>query len=121
MTVEAGTEALKKENITVTDKNVTIVVQPYLDITVESYDTKEMKLDITPMVRTVATTADVDKNGTIILEGGEKNAVVMEDPKPMNVTTNVTLRVPLPAGLGQTTSMWSTPRTTDALISTRRQ
>ncbi len=32
------------------------------------------------MVRTVATTADVDKNGTIILEGGEKNAVVMEDP-----------------------------------------
>ena len=98
VTVEAGTEALKKENITVTDKNVTIVVQPYLDITVESYDTKEMKLDITPMVRTVATTADVDKNGTIILEGGEKNAVVMEDPKPMNVTTNVTLRVPLPSG-----------------------
>ncbi len=48
VTVEAGTEALKKENITVTDKNVTIVVQPYLDITVESYDTKEMKLDITP-------------------------------------------------------------------------
>ena len=74
------------------------MVQPYLDITVESYGTKEMKLDITPMVRTVATTADVDKNGTIILEGGEKNAVVMEDPKPMNVTTNVTLRVPLPSG-----------------------
>ena len=98
VTVEAGTEALKKEDITVTDKNVTIVVQPYLDITVESYGTKEMKLDITPMVRTVATTADVDKNGTIILEGGEKNAVVMEDPKPMNVTTNVTLRVPLPSG-----------------------
>ena len=98
VTVEAGTEALKKENITVTDKNVTIVVQPYLDITVESYDTKEMKLDITPMVRTVATTANVDNAAPIILEGDEKNAVVMEAPKPMNVTTNVTLRVPLPSG-----------------------
>ena len=98
VTVEAGTEALKKENIIVTDKNVTIVVQPYLDITVESYDTKEMKLDITPMVRTVATTANVDNAAPIILEGDEKNAVVMEAPKPMNVTTNVTLRVPLPSG-----------------------
>ena len=98
VTVDAGKEALQEQNIDIEGKTVTIVVQPYLDITVESYGTKEMKLDITPMVRTVATTADVDKNGTIILEGGEKNAVVMETPKPMNVTTNVTLCLPLTSG-----------------------
>ena len=98
VTVDAGKKALQEKHIDTEGKTVTIVVQPYLDIKVDSYSNTEMKLDITPMVRTVATTADVDKNGTIILEGGEKNAVVMEDPKPMNVTTNVTLRVPLPSG-----------------------
>ncbi|MCQ4721045.1 hypothetical protein NE659_27750, partial [Flavonifractor plautii] len=72
-----------------------IAVAVYLDIQIGLHHDSD---GLTPMVRTVATTADVDKNGTIILEGGEKNAVVMEDPKLMNVTTNVTLRVPLPSG-----------------------
>ena len=75
VTVDAGKKALQEKHIDTEGKTVTIVVQPYLDIKVDSYSNTEMKLDITPMVRTVATTADVDKNGTIILEGGEKNAV----------------------------------------------
>ena len=100
VTVDAGKKALQGKRI-LTRRRVRPSLSwcsPIWISQVDSYSNTEMKLDITPMVRTVATTADVDKNGTIILEGGEKNAVVMEDPKPMNVTTNVTLRVPLPSG-----------------------
>ena len=62
VTVDAGKKALQEKHIDTEGKTVTIVVQPYLDIKVDSYSNTEMKLDITPMVRTVATTADVDKN-----------------------------------------------------------
>lgn len=56
-----------------------------------------MTLNITPMVRTVATTANLDDGGEIYLETkgeNEKNAVIMETGKEMNVTTSITLTIP---------------------------
>ena len=109
ITVTEGTEKLKAESVTVSnDDTVTIVVQPYLQIEVTGYKTSEdtsapntMTLNITPMVRTVATTADLENDGEIYLkveDGKEKNAVIMETGKEMSVTTPITLTIPLPNG-----------------------
>lgn len=109
ITVTEGTEKLKAESVTVSnDDMVTIVVQPYLQIEVTGYKTSEdtsapntMTLNITPMVRTVATTADLENDGEIYLkaeDGKEKNAVIMETGKEMSVTTPITLTIPLPNG-----------------------
>ena len=60
-----------------------------------------MTLDITPMVRTVATTADVDQGGEIYLEtegDNTQNAVVVETAKELNVRGSITLTIPLPDG-----------------------
>lgn len=115
ITVTEGTEKLKAESVTVSnDDTVTIVVQPYLQIEVTGYKTSEdtdtpntMTLDITPMVRTVATTANLDSNEEIYLkteDGKEKNAVIMETGKEMSVTTPITLTIPLPDGFVSNTT-----------------
>ena len=106
ITVTEGTEKLKAESVTVSnDDMVTIVVQPYLQIEVTGYKTSEdtsapntMTLDITPMVRTVATTATVspDDPDAIKLEGEGKNAVIMEVGKKLDVSTPIVLTIPLP-------------------------
>ena len=63
VTVEDGKAALEDAKIPVTDTDtVTIVVQPYMDIaitdvTINDDGSKTLTLDITPMYRTVATTA----------------------------------------------------------------
>ena len=112
VTADDGAKAINAdEGITGSDveaSDVTIVVQPYLEIEVTGYKTGEdadtpntMTLDITPMVRTVATTADLDTNEGIYLETegeNQKNAVVMETGKEMSVTTPITLTIPLPNG-----------------------
>lgn len=112
VTADAGATAINNdEDIKGEDvaaSAVTIVVQPYLQIEVTGYKTSKdtdtpntMTLDITPMVRTVATTANLDSNEEIYLkteDGKEKNAVIMETGKEMSVTTPITLTIPLPDG-----------------------
>ena len=107
-----GEEALKKEGVTVAEgDNVTIVVQPYLDIEVTKYSAdasappNTMTMDITPMVRTVATTADLDNGEGIYLEDDEtngKNAVVVEVPKELDVKGSIILTIPLPNDFAET-------------------
>ena len=106
VTADQGKDALKKDNVNVEEgATVTIVVQPYLQIEVTGYKASEgastpntMTLDITPMVRTVATTATVspDDPDAIKLEGEGKNAVIMEVGKKLDVSTPIVLTIPLP-------------------------
>ena len=110
VTAEQGKNALTSAGVTVdTCDTVTIVVQPYLDIEVNAYEADSsdtttpntMTLDITPMVRTVATTADVDQGGEIYLEtegDNTQNAAVVETAKELNVRGSITLTIPLPDG-----------------------
>ena len=103
VTTTDGKNALENAGVTVNEgtDTVTIVVQPYLDITVTGYSANAetttpntMTLDITPMVRTVATT-DPDN---IELGDKDKNAVVMETAKELDVKGSITLTIPLPTG-----------------------
>ena len=111
-TVTANDEVLAKLNAAIgqggtqaTDQNTTIVVQPYMDIAIEDVDTQAqtVTLEITPMYRTVATTADVEHNGNIVLEadpagGATVNAVQIGEEKPLTITKPVTMTLTLPDG-----------------------
>ncbi|MFR3237009.1 MAG: S-layer homology domain-containing protein, partial [Acutalibacter sp.] len=110
-TVTANDEVLAKLNAAIgqggtqaTDQNTTIVVQPYMDIAIEDVDTQAqtVTLEITPMYRTVATTADVEHNGDIVLEadptGDPVNAVQIGEEKPLTITKPVTMTLTLPDG-----------------------
>lgn len=96
VTTDQGKQALKNENISVTDSDtVTIVVQPYLDVTLTKATSglqKDFTVDITPMYRTVATT-DVDN---IVVEGEKANAVVIGTPEELKISKTVTVAIPLP-------------------------
>lgn len=96
VTVDEGKQALKQENIAVTDSDtVTIVVQPYLDVTLTKATSglqKDFTVDITPMYRTVATT-DVNN---IVVEGEKANAVVIGTPEELKISKTVTVTIPLP-------------------------
>ena len=108
-TVTANDEVLAKLNAAIgqggtqaTDQNTTIVVQPYMDIAIEDVDTQAqtVTLEITPMYRTVATTADVEHNGDIVLEadptgGATVNAVQIGEEKPLTITKPVTMTLTL--------------------------
>ena len=97
VTTDQGKQALENENISVTDSDtVTIVVQPYLDVTLTKATSglqKDFTVDITPMYRTVATT-DVDN---IVVEGEDANAVVIGTPEELKISKTVTVAIPLPA------------------------
>ena len=101
VTVEQGKAALKEANISVSDKKVSIAIQPYMDISIDAVDmaAKTVTLDITPMYRTVATTADLDSDDKIVLEKGEGevNAVQIGDPRPLEINKPVTITLTLPA------------------------
>ena len=116
ISAEKVTEALADANIPVTaEDDVTIVVQPYYDIAVKDVVVKtqgegsdatvtsaSIKLEITPMYQTVATTADLtDANDKIILdkEDGVVNAVAIGEAKEMTVTEPVTITVIIPSAL----------------------
>ena len=101
-----ATNALKNEGITPpTGQTVRIVVQTYMNINIKnvntnSADKKTLSLDITPMYRTVATTATEDQ--TIIVKdkdsiGQAANAVLIPNASG-NLTINkpVTIKIPLP-------------------------
>lgn len=99
VTKEQGKDALTNAGVSVTDtSNVTIVVQPYLEISVAAVSiqssTKAVTLDITPMYITVATT---DKNN-IQLGATGKNAVQIGDAQELTITKPVTVTIPLTEG-----------------------
>ena len=115
-TVTTNTEVLKQLNEVLpsgseeaTVKNTTIVIQPYMDISIDAVDmaAKTVTLDITPMYRTVATTANLseDSNEEIILSGsGEEetvNAVQIGTAQPLTVNNTVTVTIPLPEKFAQ--------------------
>lgn len=100
VTVDAGKAALEKAGISVESADVTIVVQPYMDIDIKAIDsTGSFTVGITPMYKTIATTAaDVAKPDSIKLDGSGKNAVVIGQAHSLNITKPVTVTLPLPAG-----------------------
>ena len=106
-TVTATEEVLKELNKaiggnTATDENTKIVVQPYMEITIEDVDVQDqtVTLDITPMYRTVATTAKLEEDEPIVLmetdESEPVNAVQIGKAKPLNITKPVTMTLKLP-------------------------
>ncbi len=102
VTVDEGKQALKQENIAVdTGETVTIVIQPYLDVTLTDANSEDQNftVDITPMYRTVATT-NVDD---IVVKGEATevepaNAVVIGEPKELTINKTVEVSIPLPNG-----------------------
>ena len=95
----AAAEALKDAVQGVSDDDIHIYSQAYLAIEATSYDAtnKTLTLDITPMVRVVASTADNAEN--ITLEGKNKNAVVLADSdKNLSVSGRVEMNITLPDG-----------------------
>ena len=106
-TVTTNPEVLKQLNKVLpngseeaTADNTTIVIQPYMDISIDAVDmaAKTVTLDITPMYRTVATTADLDSDDKIVLEKGEGevNAVQIGNDAPLTITKPVTITLTLP-------------------------
>ena len=113
VTTTDGKNALENAGVTVNNNTVTIVVQPYLDIEVTEYSAdasappNTMTMDITPMVRTVATTANVasNPNAEIILKpesGKTQNAVQIGTAEELTVRGSITLTIPLPNGFAET-------------------
>ena len=99
VTKEQGKDALTNAGVSVTDtSNVTIVVQPYLEISVAAVSiqgsTKTVTLDITPMYITVATT----NKDNIDLKGSNKNAVQIGTAHELTITKPVTVTIPLTTG-----------------------
>lgn len=98
---------LSNSGVTVTNKTVTLYVQPYLDITVtgakvENSATTELSLSITPMVKKVASTAKKADDIALANETGKtKNATVISDTEVKNVNTPVTIKLALPNGFAQ--------------------
>lgn len=91
---DKANELLKDVNVGAGDKK--LYVQSSLKVEPTTYDetTKTLALEITPQYRVVASTADTaDK---IKLDGNTKNAQVVQDYQPMNITkaTGVTMELP---------------------------
>lgn len=90
---------------TVTTENTNIVIQTYMDMTITGVDAssekKTITVDIQPMYRTVATTADVKNGGEIVLKGDESkavNAVQIGNPQKLEVSGETTVSIQLPTG-----------------------
>ncbi len=98
--LDALKEATKDEDLTA--EGITIVVQPYMAIKVTGItvdaetNAKSMTLDITPMYKTVATTADLDTNDQIVLAGEGINAVQIGEAEALPITNATEVTVPLP-------------------------
>ena len=92
-----GKSALESNDITTGTNSTRIVVQTYMDIDITAVDitSKTLTLDITPMYRTVATTAINDAD--ISLSGDGRNAVDMSKSGTLAINKPVTVKIPLPA------------------------
>lgn len=99
VTPEQGKEEL--DSVGIPSDDVTIVVRPYLEISVADVSIQDsaqtVTLDITPKYITVATTDPED----IQLEEGSKNAVQMGDPQELTITKPVTITLPLTEGFAE--------------------
>ncbi len=121
----AKTELTNASVEVATDATVSIYVQPYLDIKItgnkittkttgegDSLDATatvtELTLDIVPMVKTIASTADSAEK-IVTAEDAEgatektQNAVEIGTAKEVKVTTPVTITIPLPSGFVNST------------------
>ena len=100
ITKDAATDALKNAGLTPMEgTNVRVVVQTYMDIDITAVGTtsKTLTLDITPMYRTVATTANTDSE--IELTGADvsnANAVLVGPAGKLIINKPVTIKIPLP-------------------------
>ncbi len=111
VTVEDGTAALGDAGITVENSTVSIVIQPYIEITAKAYDdtNKTLTLDITPKYNTLATIANPNTDDIVVAGEGvdDANAVIIAGASGKELTINepVTVTVTVPAGfLGADTS-----------------
>lgn len=104
---EEVTGALETEGIDTTEKTVTIVIQPYMDVSIVEVsaegENKTLKLDITPRYNVVATTANLGgENPEDIIIAGEgvnnANAAIVERALELTITQPVTVTIPLPDG-----------------------
>ena len=108
VTADTGVVSQLKEatkDNAVTAENTNIVIQTYMDMTITGVDAssekKTITVDIQPMYRTVATTADVKNGGEIVLKGDESkavNAVQIGDPQKLTVSGETTVSIQLPNG-----------------------
>lgn len=92
-TKEEAEQAIQSAEGYDAEKEVEVQVKPYLEVKVEAYNasTKTVKLDIQALYNVVA----VQKNdsGEVVAEAPLKSALPMD-----NVTTAITITIPLPAG-----------------------
>lgn len=95
-------EALAKENIDISNATVTVVVEPYLDVKIKSANNGVLKFEIEALYNVKATTNP--KNMKEI--GTSPNTVTMKAAQPMNVTTPVTISIPLPTGFATAGNLW---------------
>lgn len=108
VTADTGVVSQLKEatkDNAVTAENTNIVIQTYMDMTITGVDAssekKTITVDIQPMYRTVATTADVKNGGEIVLKGDESkavNAVQIGNPQKLAVSGETTVSIQLPTG-----------------------
>ena len=106
LTTNQATEARAELAKTLGDNNVkedtpvTVVIQPYMEIKAVALDTTannaSLTLEITPMYKTIATTAD--KVDNIVLADGSINAVEIGKAQKLAVTAPVEITIPLPTG-----------------------
>lgn len=107
ITVEQGKQELEKAQVTVSEgETVSIVVQPYMAITIEDVSLSDgsstITLDIAPMYRTVATT-DVED---IQLDGESKNAVQIGNAEGLNISGSVEMTIPLPENYTEASTLY---------------
>lgn len=95
-TVDNAKEELERENIAVDNEAVTVIVKPYLEVEVLTVEAGSITLNIVPKCDVIATTAE--ENEEVNTEGTEKNAVVLEEGKTLEVVTPMTITIALPAG-----------------------
>lgn len=100
VTPEQGKQALDDAGIPSGD--VTIVVRPYLEISVADVSIQDgnqtVTLDITPKYMTLAAT---DKDDIKLEEGAGQNAVQMGQPQTLTITKPVTVTLPLTDGFAE--------------------
>lgn len=109
ITAEDGKGALQKENVTIGENaTVSIVIQPYMDISITKADSANntFTLDITPMYRTIATTANLSNNEEIHLSGESQNAAEVVPSAKLAVTKPVTISIPLPTSFTTQGNLW---------------
>ena len=93
----AAADKLKDAGLAEAEQQVKVYVQTYLDVQPTGYDAekKELTVNITPMYKTVSSTAD--KAEDVKLDGDGKNAVVYDEGE-LKVAGAVEVTMTLPAG-----------------------